>query len=203
MPRSRYILPSQPILKTRPPGGERWIHEVKFDGWRAQLHKYKDLAVIFSRGGHDFTDRFPGLRDSVRCLPVKSVIIDAEITACDHNGLPDFYELMRGAQHGLCAWCFDILEIAGKDLKARSLLERKLYLRHLLAKADDDFLRYSEEFDDAERLLATAAHMGLEGIVSKLADQPYRSGKNPGWIKVKTKQWRQANRDRWEMFERR
>jgi bifunctional non-homologous end joining protein LigD len=159
--------------------------------------------VIFSRGGHDFTDRFPELRDSIRCLPVKSVVIDAEITACNQHGLPDFYALMRGAQHGLCAWCFDILEIAGKDLKPRPLLERKIYLRHLLAKADDSFLRYSEEFEDAERLLATTARMGLEGIVSKLADQPYRSGKNSGWVKVKTATWREANRDRWEMFERR
>ena len=190
------------MLKRRPPAGDQWVHEVKFDGWRAQLHKYKDLAVIFSRGGHDFTDRFPELRDSIRCLPIQSVIIDAEITACGRNGVPDFYELMRGAQHGLCAWCFDILEIGGKDLKSRPLLERKLYLRHLLAKADDDFLRYSEEFEDAERLLATAARMGLEGIVSKLADQPYRSGKNPCWIKVKTAEWKAANRDRWEMFER-
>ena len=95
------------------------------------------------------------------------------------------------------------MQIAGKDLRSRPLLGRRTYLRHPLAKADDDFLRYSEEFDDAERLLATAARMGLEGIVSKLADQPYRSGKNPGWIKVKTAAWREANRDRWEMFERR
>jgi bifunctional non-homologous end joining protein LigD len=203
VPSSLYIVPSQPVLKSRPPTGERWIHEIKFDGWRAQLQKQGDNATILSKGGHDFTRRFAELRDSIRCLPVQSAIIDAEITACDRNGMPDFGALMAGAQHGLCAWCFDIMQIAGKDLRSRPLLERRIYLRHLLAKADDDFLRYSEEFDDAERLLATAARMGLEGIVSKLADQPYRSGKNPGWIKVKTAAWREANRDRWEMFERR
>ncbi len=161
-----------------------------------------DEVVVFSRNGHDFAHRFPEIRDSIRCLPVESAVIDAEVTACDRNGMPDFRALMAGAQHGLCAWCFDLMEIAVKDLRSRALLERRLYLRHLLAKADDDCLRYSEEFEDAERLLATAARMGLEGIVSKLADQPYRSGKNPGWIKVKTATWREANRARREMFER-
>ncbi len=161
-----------------------------------------DEVVVFSRNGHDFAHRFPEIRDSIRCLPVESAVIDAEVIACDRNGMPDFRALMAGAQHGLCAWCFDLMEIAVKDLRSRALLERRLYLRHLLAKADDDCLRYSEEFEDAERLLATAARMGLEGIVSKLADQPYRSGKNPGWIKVKTATWREANRARREMFER-
>ena len=66
-----------------------------------------------------------------------------------------------------------------------------------------DLLRFSEAFDDAEKLLAAALELGLEGIVSKKRDQPYRSGKNLGWIKVKTAAWREANRDRWEMFERR
>jgi ATP-dependent DNA ligase len=62
---------------------------------------------------------------------------------------------------------------------------RKVYPRHLLNKADDDRLRYSQEFDEPTKLLAAADQMGLEGIVSKRADQPLRSGKNPGWIKVK------------------
>jgi ATP-dependent DNA ligase len=76
-------------------------------------------------------------------------------------------------------------------------------LEALLAGAGADLLRFSEAFDDAEKLLAAALEHGLEGIVSKMRDQPYRSGKNLGWIKVKTAAWREANRDRWEMFGRR
>ena len=68
--------------------------------------------------------------------------------------------------------------------------------------ADGDLLRFSEAFDDAEKLLAAALELGLEAIVSKKRDQPYRSGKNLGWIKVKTAAWREVNKDRWEMFER-
>lgn len=202
MPRSIYILPSLPVLKDRPPTGDRWIHEIKFDGWRAQLRKRGERVVIFSRNGHDFTHRFPEIRDSTACLPGPFAVLDAEIIACDQQGLPDFRALMGGAEHGLCAWCFDLMALEGKDLRTRPLLERRIHLRHLLARADEDRLRYSEEFKDPDQLLAVAASTGLEGIVSKLGDQPYRSGKNPGWIKVKTATWREANRDRREMFER-
>jgi bifunctional non-homologous end joining protein LigD len=82
------------------------------------------------------------------------------------------------------------------------LEERRARLHQLLCGADGDLLRFSESFDDPDKLLAAAVELGLEGIVSKKRDQPYRSGKNTGWIKVKTAAWREANRDRWEMFER-
>ena len=196
--RSIYILPSVPVLKSRPPSGDRWIHEIKFDGWRAQLHKRGERVVIFSRNGHDFTPRFPEIRDSIACLATHTAILDAEIIACDHQGLPGFRALMSGARHGLCAWCFDLMALEGRDLRSRPLLERRIHLRHLLTKTDDERLRYSEEFAEPDQLLTAAARAGLEGIVSKLADQPYRSGKNPGWIKVNTAAWREANRDRWE-----
>ena len=117
---------------------------------------------------------------------------------CDSDGKPDFKALMEGAGGDLCAWCFDLLELNGRGLRRRTLIERKATLRHLLNKADDHVLRFSETFPDPAKLLAAA--QGLEGIVSKLGHQPYRSGKNPGWVKVKG--WREANRDR-EMFEKR
>ena len=82
------------------------------------------------------------------------------------------------------------------------LVKRKAALRELLIAADDDALRYSDEFDDPAKLLAVVTKMGLEGIVSKLGHQPYKSGKNVGWIKVKTAVWREANKDRWELFQR-
>ena len=74
-------------------------------------------------------------------------------------------------------------------------------LRQLLIKADDHALRYSDEFANAEKLLAVATKQGLEGIVSKKATQAYVSGKNVGWIKVKTSSWRAAHKDRWELFQ--
>jgi bifunctional non-homologous end joining protein LigD len=200
--RSPFIVPSAPVQKHQPPSGPKWLHEVKFDGWRAQLHKHGDDVAIFSRNGHDYTRRFPAIRDSLISLPTTSVIIDAEVVVCDSDGKPDFKALMEGATHEVCAWCFDLLELKGCYCRERALVERKILLRKLLNKADDHRLRYSEGFSDPVKLLAVVERMGLEGIVSKLKTQPYRSGKNFGWVKVKCQEWRAANRNRWELFEK-
>ena len=201
--RNPFIIPSAPVLKRQPPTRPQWLHEVKFDGWRAQLHKAGDEIVIFTRNGHDYTKRFPAIRDRLLALPTASAIIDAEIVVCDSDGKPDFKALMEGATGDLCAWCFDLLEVNGHGLRRRKLIERKAMLRHLLSKADDYMLRFSDTFADPRRLLAAAEEQALEGIVSKLSSQPYRSGRNPGWVKVKCRAWREANKDRWEMFEKR
>ena len=110
----------------------------------------------------------------------------AEAVACGPNGKPHFSLLMQNSTGALCAWCFDLLELNGRDLRSFPLMERRIRLRHLLAKAVEHALRYSDEFHDPVTLLAAVEQQGLEGIVSKLTYQPYRSAKNPGWIKVKT-----------------
>ncbi len=103
MPKNaRFIKPSVPVLKSAPPCGSGWIYEVKFDGWRAQLHKAGDDVVIFTRNGYDYTARFPVIRDNLRSLPVRSAVIDAEIVVCDSDGKPDFNPLMDG-QRETCA----------------------------------------------------------------------------------------------------
>jgi bifunctional non-homologous end joining protein LigD len=142
------------------------------------------------------------VRDTLLALPASRAIIDAELVACDDDGKPDFGALMArtSASGNVCAWCFDLLAHDGRDLRQLPLVKRKDLLRDILNAADDDTLRYADEFPDPEKLLAAIESMGLEGIVSKLVEQPYRSGKNPGWIKVKSKSWRAANRDRWELF---
>jgi bifunctional non-homologous end joining protein LigD len=203
MPRRiAFITPAAPVLKREPPVGPQWIHEVKFDGWRMQLHKAGDRVVVFSRNGIDMTSRFAMIRDQVMSLPVTSVIIDAELVACDTDGNPDFNALMGGQRENLCAWCFDLLELGGRDMRMMPLVARKAALRDLLIEADDDALRYSDEFDDPAKLLAVVSKMGLEGIVSKLGHQPYKSGKNAGWIKVKSAAWREANNERYKLFEK-
>jgi bifunctional non-homologous end joining protein LigD len=198
---SRFISPAAPVLKTTPPVGSQWLHEVKFDGWRVQFHKDGDSAIVFSRNGFDLTRRFPLFQDIVHSLPAVSAIIDAELVACDTDGKLDFKALMAGQRDSLCAWCFDLLELNGRDLKPLPLVQRKAALNELLITADDDALRYSGDFDDPAKLLEVVGKMRLEGIISKLRDQPYKSGRNLGWIKVKTRAWREANRDRGEMFQ--
>jgi bifunctional non-homologous end joining protein LigD len=197
-----FIAPSAPVLKKRPPHGSDWLHEVKHDGWRAQLHVDGDRATVYSRNGRDLSRRFRSICNALSELHVRSIIIDVELVACDDTGKPDFRALISGGWHGVCAWCFDLMHLNGRDLRPLPLDERRDLLRNLLIEADDHALRFSDDFPDPDKLLAAASRMGLEGIVSKRRDQPYRSGPNSGWIKVKTEAWRKVNKDRWEMFEK-
>ena len=200
--RHPFIEPSAPVLRKEPPTGPDWIHEVKFDGFRIQLHKDGNEVTLYSRGGNDVTKRFRDVRDALTSLPCHSAVIDAELTACDTEGKPDFVALMRKRSTELCVWAFDLMRLDGADLRMKPLWERKRELQRIILEADEHTLRFSDDFDDPMKLLAVAEQWKLEGVVSKKLDQPYKSGKNPGWVKVKTASWREANQSRWELFQR-
>lgn len=178
---TRFIDPCNPVTAVASPLGPGWIHEVEFDGWRVQVHKHGDDTRIYSCTGCDITDRCGDLRDQVVYLP--DCIVDAELVFCETDRKPDVQALVRNDPN-LCIWCFDLLELDGADLRARPLVERKARLREMLITADDDRLRYSEEFPDPVKLLDVVDRMGLAGVVSKRADAPYRSGWQHDWIKV-------------------
>jgi ATP-dependent DNA ligase len=199
----RYIAPAVPILQPAPPHCEQWVHKVKFDGWRIQLHKHGGSAAAFTRNSHDHSSRVRWMVDALACLKgVRSLIIDGELVACD--GVPDFYRLhFHRHDHGLCVWAFDLLQHNGRDLRELPLVERKARLEKVIIAANAGWLHYSESFDDGLELRKAADRMKLEGIVSKRRDAPYRSGKQSDWIKTKCATWRQANKERWRLFERR
>jgi bifunctional non-homologous end joining protein LigD len=202
--KSPFIVPCSPVQRTWPPVGNSWLHEVKFDGWRIQLHKSSRRATVYTKSGHDFARRFPAIAAAVAALPVQSLIIDGELTACDSRGIPDFraVHFHNVPEDALCVWAFDILHLNGADLREVPLIERKYALEKIIYKANDHTLRLSETFDDGEKLLASCEHMGLEGIVSKRRVFPYRSGP-ADWIKVKCLTWREANKDCHELFKKR
>ena len=175
---------------------------MKFDGWRAQLHLAGSDVIVFTRNGNDVTRRFHPIASGVGTLPARSVISDAEIVVCDDDDKPSFGALMAGKQTALCAWCFDLMGLNNHDLRTEPLDNRREQLRQLLIDAGNQSLRFSDNFSDPEKLLAAAERMDLEGIVSKRRDQHYRSGKNPGWVKVKTANWRAANRERYKLFDK-
>jgi bifunctional non-homologous end joining protein LigD len=135
-------------------------------------------------------------------LPTQGAVIDGETVAFDESGKPDFYTLLRRRASGVCVWCFDLLALDEEDLRPLPLEKRKERLSTLLSQAGDERLRVSESFDDGEKLLEAAARMNLEGIVSKKRAAPYVAGVNCGWIKVKTREWREANRERYKLFEK-
>jgi ATP-dependent DNA ligase len=112
---ARYLPPAAPTLRFTPPRGEQWLHEVKFDSWRIQLHKHGGSAAAFTKNGHDHSSRVRWMVDALACLKgVRSLVIDGELVACDNKGLPDFYALhFRLHDRDLCAWAFDLLHHKG------------------------------------------------------------------------------------------
>jgi bifunctional non-homologous end joining protein LigD len=195
-------LPAQPVLRSSPPTGENWQFELKFDGYRVQLHKDGVGATIFSRNGADFSRRFPDIAAAVVGLPTRSCVLDGELIAAGRHGQPDFLALLHGRHVPTCVYCFDLLELNGRDLREQPLVQRRARLQALLVRADSKLIRYSEAFPNANDLLAECARLGLEGIVAKRKDAPYRSGTRSGWIKVKTSEWRASNRWRAKFVEK-
>jgi bifunctional non-homologous end joining protein LigD len=195
-----FIPPASPRLRPSPPIGPGWQYEVKFDGYRVQLHKAGSGSIVYGRNGGDFARRFPAIAAAVLGLPAKSCVIDGELIAAGRHGEPDFLALLHGRHASVCIYCFDLLELNGRDLREQPLVYRRARLEALLARAKCNLIRFSESFPDANALLAECARRGLEGIVAKRKDAPYRSGTRGGWIKVKTAEWKAANRWRGEFF---
>lgn len=197
-----FIRPMAPTLTKTPPTGPEWSHEVKFDGWRAQIHLDDGEATIFSKGGSDLTKRFRALRPVLDQIPARRAILDCELVACGPDGMPCFKTLMayRKTDAPLCLWAFDLLALDGVRLLPLPLYERRARLADLITATVSEHIQCSGAFDDPMKLLATCERMGLEGIVSKKRDAPYRPGPTRAWLKTKTVSWREANRDRWEQF---
>lgn len=148
-----------------PPTGDEWIHEVKFDGWRAQVHLDECEATIYSRNRADLTRRFRALAPVLAEIPARSAIIDCELVACDESGMPCFRTLMDHRSKGapLCLWAFDLLSLDGVRLLPLPLHERRARLADLVAAADTEHIQFSGDFPDAAKLLDTCQRMGPGG----------------------------------------
>ena len=132
------MIPAQPALRVRPPAGDAWLHEVKFDGYRCQLHKAGDNVVIFSKNGREFTNRFPGIRDAVLTLPARALSSMAKWWPARKDGTPDFRALRSGnyTQEILCVlWAFDLIILNGEDLRPFPLSHPKTKAQHDFASA--------------------------------------------------------------------
>lgn len=187
MPRA--IEPQLATLRTRPPTGTQWLHEVKWDGYR--LLVYRDDAVeLCSRNQLPWSHRVPHLVEAISSLPVREAILDGELVAVDAHGRSDFALLQRQLERretaGLRLVAFDLLYIDGVDLRDAAQRERRNLLSDLLTVAASPALAFSAHVEgDAAAVLAASAEGGLEGIVCKRADAPYRSGRHESWIKLK------------------
>ncbi len=183
-----FIEPQRAMLAERPPSGDVWVHEIKFDGYRMQAAIQDNVAHLFTRNGHDWSDRFPEITAALATLP--DAIIDGELVALDVEGRPDFPALQasidRRTTGALYFFAFDLLAARGLDLKARPLLDRKKELKRLLGRDPPPGVVYVDHLaEPGEKVLRSACAMGLEGIISKRSDALYRSGRTGTWIKTK------------------
>jgi bifunctional non-homologous end joining protein LigD len=188
-----FIAPELATLVDAPPERGRWLHEMKFDGYRLQLviegTKRARRVSAVTRGGHHWTDKFPAIVAAAKALKAKSAVIDGEAVVQDANGRSDFGALQAALGGGdtgaIVYFAFDLLHLDGKDLRDLPLIERKAKLKELLAGAAGA-IHYSDHVEGggAAFFKIACAHR-LEGIVSKRAESPYRSGRGGDWLKTK------------------
>jgi bifunctional non-homologous end joining protein LigD len=185
-----FIKPQLATLKAKAPSGDQWLHEIKFDGYRVQIHLNKGKKRVFTRNGLDWTKRFSVIAGALD-IPGQA-ILDGEVVVI-HEGRTNFSELQAelaaGKQDRLVYYAFDLLWRNG-DLRKLPQIERKRMLSDLLGENDIEHpVIYSEHLvGDGQTMFEHATKLNFEGIVSKDAQAPYRSDRNEGWLKIKTVQ---------------
>ncbi|MCK1680338.1 DNA ligase D [Bradyrhizobium sp. 147] len=186
-----YIEPCDPTLRENPPPGTDWVYEIKADGYRAQLHLRDEDVKIYSRTGLDWTEQFSSTAASAHRLKANSAIIDGEAVVYGSSGLPDFQQLRRelGPKRSerVRYHAFDLLYLDGYDLRDVAYEDRKRLLQHLLKGAPETFIYVEALEADGKVVFEKGCKLGLEGLIAKRLGQPYRSGRQESWIKLKCK----------------
>ena len=186
-----FLEPSLASLCEKPPSGPKWIHEIKYDGYRMQARIDGGDVHLLTRKKLDWTERFLSIANVLRALSLGSALIDGEIVVEDASGISSFNDLQADLKAGRLDrfryFAFDILYCEGFDLTKVALKDRKDLLQRLLVGLPAGSpIRFSEHLDvDGPTMLEHACRFGLEGIVSKRSDLPYRSGRGDHWLKSK------------------
>lgn len=173
------------------PEGERWIHEIKFDGYRIVARKQGDSVRLLSRNGKDWTERFRQVADAIaREVSVSSAVLDGEVVVLDADGTTSFQALQNLARHGADAelhyQAFDLLHLDGWDLRGAPLSERKRLLSGVVPHDGTTIVRYTDHIEGhGDAFYTQACDFSLEGVVSKRRDSRYRPGRQREWVKTK------------------
>ena len=190
----RFRAPQLATLVAAVPAGNGWMHEIKFDGYRALVAAAGDKVTVYTRSGKDWSDKFEPLIRHFAALDLPPCLIDGEVVAYDAEGNPDFSSLQnvlkrghgsQGEKDNLAYHAFDLLELNGEDLSRLPNVERKERLEALLREAKPP-IHYADHIIGAgEKLFNQMCGAGQEGIISKRIDSPYRSERTKAWLKVK------------------
>ncbi|MUO44740.1 non-homologous end-joining DNA ligase [Agrobacterium vitis] len=187
------VEPCLALLKSKPPEGDDWAYEIKWDGYRLAIHIEPTGIRILTKAGHDWTSRFPEIEKGARDLGVASAIIDGEAIMYDQQGRSDF-NLLQSSLGGRAGKktspaqfvAFDLLYLDGHNIQNTELRVRRHLLQDLIGNHEGSSIKFSEAFDtDGATLFQASCDHGLEGIIAKHLDSPYRSGRLGDWIKVK------------------
>ncbi len=190
----RFRKPQLATLVDAVPTGNGWMHEIKFDGYRALVAAGGGTVKVYTRSGQDWTDKFAPLAAAIAGLDLPGALIDGEIVATGPDGNPDFSTLQNVLKRGhgaqgpgdaLAFHAFDLLEVGGEDLTGLSNIERKERLEALLGDAPPPVHVADHVIGAGERLFAAMCGAGQEGIIAKAADAPYAHGRTRNWVKVK------------------
>src|SRR5229473_2754959 len=173
-----------------------WIFEVKLDGYRMRAASQDGEPILYSRKGLEYIESFPEIARAVKAIPFEGVILDGELVVLNESGHPSFNKLQARAKLGAreakraaiespaTLYVFDLLAFAGYDLRKLPLVKRKEILQKVLPRTGP--LRYSEHFEkNGEALYEQVVKLGLEGIMAKKADSPYRGGRSADWLKIR------------------
>jgi bifunctional non-homologous end joining protein LigD len=180
--------PQLALLVDAAPEGDGWVHEVKYDGYRIGCALEGGRATLWSRRGKDWTAQFPEVAAAARAIPARSALLDGEVAVVLPDGRTSFQALQNafgGGSRRLVYFVFDLLHLDGEDLSSRALVERKAVLARLLGDGEG-IVRYAPHVEGSgAAVFREACRLGLEGIVSKRADLPWRPGRNATWVKTK------------------
>jgi bifunctional non-homologous end joining protein LigD len=181
--------PCIPTRGTKVPHTPDWLHEIKYDGYRLIVARDGDRVRLFTRNGYDWADRYPWMVEAALKNRAKQFVIDGEAVILGVDGIADF-DALHSRKHDdeVQLYAFDILALDGDDLRDLPLSMRKANLARLLARRPDGiFVAPFEQGEIGPDLFRAACNMGLEGLVSKRRDRPYRGGPSSHWVKVKNR----------------
>jgi bifunctional non-homologous end joining protein LigD len=183
--------PQLATLVRQPPSGDRWVHEIKYDGYRIGCLIDKKGVRLISRNGKDWTHVFPSIAEAARKLRTRDAILDGEVAMLTPEGRTSFAALQQAAagtasHTPLVYFVFDLLRLDGERLDRLPLEDRKARLRALVGGRQTGRVRYAEHLvGEGEKLFEHATKIGLEGIISKRRDLPYEPGRTDTWRKSK------------------
>lgn len=177
-------------LVRKPPDGDAWLHEIKFDGYRIGAFVRDGDVCLISRNQNDWSDRFATVRAALRKLKGHQVLLDGEIAVVQADGRTSFQQLQNifsGDSHvRVTYFVFDLLHLDGEDLTSLALEQRKQRLQALVEQLHDPTVRYSDHvLGHGAEFFANACRHGLEGIISKQREARYAAGRSSHWLKTK------------------